>query len=53
MSLALHDLLICCRQLENKKAVERRVTSFPLVCVPQLAIKGSSNFFFPEFPEGD
>ncbi|KAM9300934.1 serine-protein kinase ATM isoform 3-T5 [Morus bassanus] len=24
MSLALHDLLICCRRLENEKAVERR-----------------------------
>ncbi|XP_039239403.1 serine-protein kinase ATM-like isoform X1 [Pipra filicauda] len=24
MSLALHDLLVCCRRLENEKAVERR-----------------------------
>uniref|UniRef100_A0A8D0HMZ9 Telomere-length maintenance and DNA damage repair domain-containing protein n=1 Tax=Sphenodon punctatus TaxID=8508 RepID=A0A8D0HMZ9_SPHPU len=24
MSLAIHDLLVCCRQLENDKATERR-----------------------------
>lgn len=46
MSLALHDLLICCRRLENEKAVERRVTSFLLVCVPQLAKKGIINNSF-------
>lgn len=25
MSLALHDLLVCCRGLENDKATERKV----------------------------
>lgn len=42
MSIALHDLLACCRRLENERATERRVTSFLLVCVPK-ATKGTIN----------
>lgn len=31
MSLALHDLMICCRGLENDKVTERKVVC--LLCV--------------------
>lgn len=40
MNFALHDLLDCCRRLENEKAGERRVKSFLLGSVPQIAMKG-------------
>lgn len=46
MSLVLHDLLTCCRRLENERATERRVTIFLLVCVSKLRRESTTNFFF-------
>ncbi|XP_075580028.1 serine-protein kinase ATM [Pelecanus crispus] len=46
MSLALHDLLICCRRLENEKAVERRkeIENFKrLLCDSEIVLQLDRN----------
>lgn len=53
MSLALHDLLVCCRGLENDKATERKVIAhtwekFIKLCFQQLVllVNQHSEYYF-------